>query len=69
MLYLHHVVCLHNVCVGPSWLKNLYFAYLLVLRAITKAEPYWQGYTFYTGDPVQEREIKENVMEIVQAAK
>ena len=54
---------------GPSWLKNLYFAYLLVLRAVTKAESHWKDYTFYTGDAIQERELKENVMEIVQAAK
>lgn len=57
------------LAVGPSWLKNLYFAYLVVLRAIAKAEPFWKESTFYTGDPVEEREIKEHVMEIVQAAK
>jgi ERO1-like protein alpha/ERO1-like protein beta len=50
-------------------LKNLYFVYLVVLRAITKAEPYWIKSTFYTGDLIQERELKENIMEIVQAAK
>ena len=64
------IVYIHvHVHVGPSWLKNLYFAYLLVLRAVTKAEPFWKHFTFYTGDPIQEREIKENVLEIVQAAK
>ena len=59
----------HCLLTGPSWLKNLYFAYLIVLRAITKAEPFWKDFTFYTGDPIEEREIKENIMEIVQAAK
>ena len=27
---------------GPQWLKNLYFIYLLELRAITKAAPYFE---------------------------
>ncbi len=25
---------------GPQWLKNLYFTYLLELRALVKASPY-----------------------------
>ena len=64
-----HIYTHTHHCTGPSWLKNLYFVYLVVLRAITKAEPYWIKSTFYTGDPVQERELKEDIMEIVQAAK
>jgi len=54
---------------GPSWLKNLYFAYLVVLRAITKAEDYWQGHHFYTGNSLEDQRVKEKVMEIVQSAK
>ena len=65
----HVSLVLHSLIAGPSWLKNLYFAYLIVLRAITKAEPFWKDFTFYTGDPIEEREIKEDIMEIVQAAK
>lgn len=35
---------------GPVWLKNLYFTYTMVLRAITKAAPYWEFEQFYTGN-------------------
>ena len=61
----------HLLCppTGPSWLKNLYFAYLVVLRAITKAEDYWQGHHFYTGNSLEDQRVKEKVMEIVQSAK
>lgn len=34
---------------GPNWLKNLYFVYLLELRALAKAEKYLLQETFYTG--------------------
>jgi ERO1-like protein alpha len=35
---------------GPYWLKNLYFVYLLELRALTKASSYLERHSFYTGD-------------------
>jgi ERO1-like protein beta len=54
---------------GPSWLKNLYFAYLLVLRAITKMEIYWIGYHFYTGNSKDDAIIYDKVIQIVRAAK
>lgn len=54
---------------GPSWLKNLYFAYLLTLRAIVKAEPHWAAYLFYTGDQRQDQETKEQVTRLIHAAK
>lgn len=34
---------------GPNWLKNLYFVYLLELRALDKASPYLEKEEFYTG--------------------
>ncbi len=34
---------------GPVRLKNLYFTYLVVLRAIAKAAPMLEKETFYTG--------------------
>lgn len=55
--------------VGPVWLKNLYFAYLLVLRAVTKAEPLLQHYAFYTGNTTEDEDTKAEVMKIVQSAK
>jgi len=41
----------------------------VVLRAITKAEDYWQGHHFYTGNSLEDQRVKEKVMEIVQSAK
>jgi hypothetical protein len=54
---------------GPSWLKNLYFAYLLVLRAITKMESYWIVHQFYTGNTTEDAAVNDNVFHIIQAAK
>lgn len=34
---------------GPNWLRNLYFVYLLELRAIAKAAPLLERENFYTG--------------------
>ena len=34
---------------GPQWLKNLYFIYLVELRALTKAAPYLEKEIYYTG--------------------
>ena len=54
---------------GPSWLKNLYFAYLLVLRAVEKAEGYWQHQQFYTGSLEEAVKTKRAVLDVVDAAK
>ena len=54
---------------GPSWLKNLYFAYLLVLRAITKTESYWNTHQFYTGNHIDDDAVNEKVQQIITAAK
>lgn len=43
---------------GPQWLRNLYFVYLLELRAISKASSYLENHVdFYSGND----EIDENV--------
>ena len=62
-----HIIYIYTP--GPGWLKNLYFAYLLVLRAVTKAEGYWQQHRFYTGSKQEDLAARERVKEIVQAAK
>lgn len=36
---------------GPQRLKNVYFVYLLELRALVKAAPYFRKELFYTGNP------------------
>lgn len=34
---------------GPNWLRNLYFVYLVELRAVAKAAPYLVREGYYTG--------------------
>lgn len=34
---------------GPNWLRNLYFVYLLELRALVKASPYLRKEEYFTG--------------------
>jgi ERO1-like protein alpha/ERO1-like protein beta len=51
--------------VGPVWLKNLYFTYTLVLRAITKAAKYWEFEQFYTGDYEEDEHVQELVQTLI----
>lgn len=60
-------MCILFVFEGPVWLKNLYTVYLLVLRAISKAKPYWEKELFYTGDEVEDKIVKNLVMDIVKS--
>lgn len=55
--------------IGPLRLKNLYFAYLVVLRAITKAAPYWEKANFYTGNSSEDETVKQLILDIVSIAK
>ena len=50
---------------GPQWLQNLYFVYLLELRAIAKAAPYLRNNTYFTGDSDQDEDIKMAVKQVV----
>lgn len=34
---------------GPNWLRNLYFIYLIELRAVAKAAPFLERHGYYTG--------------------
>eukprot|EP00056_Hartaetosiga_gracilis_P002968 m.58566 g.58566 ORF g.58566 m.58566 type:complete len:518 (+) comp11270_c0_seq2:230-1783(+) len=54
---------------GSRWLKNMYFTYLTVLKAITKAEKLWESYHFSTGDTDEEKEIKAMVLQLIEGAK
>ncbi len=55
---------------GPQWLKNLYFIYLVELRAITKAAPYFEKETFYAGRSAEEdAETKQAVFDILNLTK
>ncbi|KAK9883372.1 hypothetical protein WA026_001544 [Henosepilachna vigintioctopunctata] len=46
---------------GPDWLRNLYFLYLLELRAIEKAAPLLENEKFYTGN---EKEDWDTIMAV-----
>lgn len=54
---------------GPGRLKNLYFLYLLELTAIAKAAPYLENEKFYTGNDVEDAEVREAMKEILEIAK
>lgn len=54
---------------GPHWLKNLYFVYLLEMRALTKALPLWKTMTFYSGLEDEDSETKRLVVDIVESLK
>ncbi len=50
---------------GPYWLKNLYFVYLLELRALTKVAPYLETQTFFTGKEDEDKETQIAVKELL----
>ncbi|XP_068730066.1 ERO1-like protein beta isoform X1 [Montipora capricornis] len=54
---------------GPTWLKNLYFAYTVVLRAITKAAPFWEQEQFYTGGYDDDTEVHQLVQVLLAKSK
>ncbi|CAF0869438.1 unnamed protein product [Didymodactylos carnosus] len=43
---------------GPLWLKNLYFIYLVELRALDKAIPYLERVTYFTGNETDDKDTK-----------
>lgn len=55
---------------GPKRLRNLYFLYLIELRALAKALPFFQHSSFqlYTGQPRQDQVHQELLLEILQLA-
>lgn len=50
---------------GPNWLKNLYFIYLLELRALSKAAPYLREELFFTGSEEEDDSVKDAVHDIL----
>ena len=55
---------------GPTWLRNLYFIYLIELRAIYKARDYFQSQTYFTGnqtdDLLTKRLITDNLLKEIE---
>lgn len=56
---------------GPKRLRNLYFLYLIELRALAKILPYFERSTFhlYTGQPTQDNENKKLLLQLLHVAK
>ncbi|XP_046887492.1 ERO1-like protein alpha isoform X2 [Hypomesus transpacificus] len=56
---------------GPKRLRNLYFLYLIELRALAKVLPFFQRpyFQLYTGQPAQDRQHKSLLLELLQVAK
>nr|XP_006822898.1 PREDICTED: ERO1-like protein alpha-like [Saccoglossus kowalevskii] len=54
---------------GPQWLRNLYFTYLVELRAITKIAPLLEKENFYTGDKGADFEVKVMISELLSTMK
>ncbi|KAK0170198.1 hypothetical protein PV328_010787 [Microctonus aethiopoides] len=55
---------------GPGWLKNLYFLYLLELRALNKATPYLEREEYYTGNDENDDETRvavKNILEVIKS--
>ena len=50
---------------GPFWLRNLYFVYLMELRALLKAKPFLLKQTFYTGNPEVDGDTRTAVAELL----
>ena len=47
-----------NHKVGSKYIKNLYFVYLLEMRAFAKAAPYLRAQSYFTGDEVEDETVK-----------
>ncbi|KAI4889221.1 hypothetical protein NFI96_022475 [Prochilodus magdalenae] len=56
---------------GPKRLRNLYFLYLIELRALAKVLPFFEqpSFNLYTGQPEQDQENKELLLELLHMAK
>nr|CAG4641553.1 EOG090X03A4 [Eurycercus lamellatus] len=54
---------------GPKRLRNLYFVYLLELRAIAKAAPYLEQIFFYTGNQSEDAEVNAAVHDLLHQVK
>lgn len=50
---------------GPNWLKNLYFIYLLELRALDKASPYLEKEQYYTGNESEDVDTRMAIRDIL----
>ncbi|KAF9134006.1 hypothetical protein BGW39_008350 [Mortierella sp. 14UC] len=58
-----------RVGMHPERLENIYFDYVVLLRAVTKISDYLASYEFCTGDEAVDKNIMSVVMELVDLVK
>jgi ERO1-like protein alpha len=51
---------------GPHWLRNLYFAYLLELRALVKVAPLLRREAFFTGLTDEDKEVQTAMNDLLK---
>lgn len=51
---------------GPQWLRNLYFVYLLELRALAKASPYLLQEQYFTGNGQVDEDVRAAMKDLLQ---
>ncbi|KAG7199981.1 hypothetical protein KM043_014406 [Ampulex compressa] len=54
---------------GVNWLKNLYFIYMLELRALAKAAPYLEREEYYTGSESEDKDTQVAVNDFLAIVK
>ncbi len=63
--WFHNVQCYRDrLATQPERISNLYFDYALVTRALAKLRKHLEHYTFCSGDPEQDFETKQKVLEL-----
>eukprot|EP00051_Salpingoeca_urceolata_P006342 m.84083 g.84083 ORF g.84083 m.84083 type:complete len:424 (+) comp14787_c0_seq2:4126-5397(+) len=53
---------------GPGRIKNMYFTFLVVLRAVVKAKPLWDSLEFHSGNAAINAATKQLVLDLVAQA-
>ncbi|EJU04129.1 ERO1-domain-containing protein, partial [Dacryopinax primogenitus] len=58
-----------RVAAHPERLQNIYFNVVILLRALTRLEPYLSAYDLRTGDPIADMETKNVLTSVLDVAK
>ena len=58
----------HTDGLGPQWLKNLYFLYLVELRALSKASNYLEKQAFFASSD-SDQDLKRAVLELLNVTR
>ena len=64
--WIHNLECYRQrIHDHPERVSNLYFNYALVTRAVAKLQKHLEHYTFCSGDPDQDLDTKQKVLDLV----